>query len=1339
MLTCKHADNSIRWKKGERLDQLFEQRCDQLDTSNNGNHAAIITDNATLTFRELDNRANQVARYLMDHGVTSGNRVALLFDKTVERYVALLAVLKANAAYVPLDASFPKERIEFILADADVKAILSLSSFDLIFNQCDLPKFFLDTAKNEIDVKPTARLTENEKSAPKNQLCYIIYTSGTTGHPKGVSIEHPSICNFVKVAAEVYGIEPHDRVYQGMTIAFDFSVEELWVPLMAGAVLVPGTPGTNLVGEDLADFLIQQKVTVLCCVPTLLGTIEKDLPDLRILLVSGEACPQNLVDSWYKPGRKILNAYGPTEATVTATLTELYPKKPVTIGTPLPTYTIVILNEENHKALKKGSVGEIGIAGIGLADGYLNRNDLTKKKFIPDFLNIPNNPSKRIYRTGDIGRINENNEVEFYGRIDTQVKIRGYRIELSEIEAILLQLPEISQAVVHTYESEFGVVELVAYYTLNMGASDISLIDVAKKMRRHLPGYMIPAYFEKLPAIPMTSSNKVDRKSLPTPKRTRFIAATTKFVPPRTGIEEKLAQALIEVMKVDHVSVEDNFFYDLGADSLLMAKFCSVIRRYAGAASVSMKDIYLNPTIAKLAGILQSTTDEDNNIESKPEPFHMPTNFEYYGCGALQLLYYIGFILYGFGILVTGVKWTYPFIENPTELYMRIVGFSFALFVMMSALPILIKWLLIGKWKEEVIPIWSLRYFRFWLVKNLIRTNPMVLFVGSPLYNVYLKLLGARIGRNTVIESSLPPVCTDLVSVGDNTIIRRDAIIPGYKAQFNHIYTGSINIGSNVLVGEASMLDINTNMEDNSQLGHSSSLQSGQCVPEGKQYHGSPAQESGVDFLRVESKPCSPLRRLLYTMYQLILSFAIATPAAVMFIYYLFTYYFGQSNALPLYHESPGSSLILLEEMFFISFVLFFCSLLFGLLVVSLIPRLLQPLLSEDRTYVRYGVRYVIYQLVSHFSNSPVYNLLFGDSNFIVYYLRWVGCRLNKIVQTGANFGLDQRHDNPFLCDVGSGTMVSDGLTMMNAVTTNSSFRLSKVKIGECNYLGNNIFYPADSKSGANCLLATKVMVPVDGPLRENVGILGSPCFEIPRAVDRDRLRYPTEKGEARRQRIRKKAFYNSRTIAVFLFCNWLFIFALFFCLAVAFVYYPVFGIWIFFLYGLVAVLFGIGFFSFIERASLGFRRLKPKIVSMYDKYFWFHERHWKFCGNSLLYLFKGTPFKNIVSRLLGMKVGKKVFDDGCRFYDKTLIEIGDYTNLNEGCVIQGHSLEEGIFKCDHIKIGTACSLGPGAFVHYGVSMSDRVVLDPDSFLMKGESPHANTAWRGNPANIINP
>ena len=227
----------------------------------------------------------------------------------------------------------------------------------------------------------------------------MIYTSGTTGRPKGVAIDHSSICNFVRVAAEVYGVESSDRVYQGLTIAFDFSIEEIWVTWMAGATLVPKPPGGALLGQELHDFLTGHNVTALCCVPTLLATLDEDLPGLRFLLVSGEACTQDLVDRWHRPGRRFLNVYGPTEATVSATWTLLHPSRPVTIGVPLPTYSAVVLDPDADRALPPGVMGELGIAGIGLAAGYLNRPELTVARSYPTFCRFQATP-----RAGSIER-----------------------------------------------------------------------------------------------------------------------------------------------------------------------------------------------------------------------------------------------------------------------------------------------------------------------------------------------------------------------------------------------------------------------------------------------------------------------------------------------------------------------------------------------------------------------------------------------------------------------------------------------------------------------------------------------------------------------------------------------------------------------------------------------------------------------------------------------------------------------------------------------------------------------------------------------------------------------
>jgi amino acid adenylation domain-containing protein len=469
----------------------------------------------------------------------------------------------------------------------------------------------VDEAAQLIERHSQDRLTDAERGEATDELAYIIYTSGSTGRPKGVAVDHPSICNFVRVAAEVYGIRAHDRVYQGLTIAFDFSFEEIWVPWASGATLVPKPPGGSLLGQDLHEFLTDQQVTAMCCVPTLLATVEDELPGLRFLLVSGEACPQDLIARWHRPGRRFLNVYGPTEATVTATWTELHPDRPVTIGVPLPSYAIVILDAEDpYRALPRGQVGEIGIAGIGLARGYLNRDELTDRAFIPDFLGIPDNPSGRIYRTGDLGRINTEGEIEYQGRIDLQVKIRGYRIELTEIESVLLQVPGIAAAVVDTYRTDPETVELVGYYSLRTDTGPVEVETIYAQLRERLPAYMVPAYLEHLDAIPLTPQDKADRKNLPPPTRRR--AAGGEHTAGATDLERRLASALADTLRVDQISVTSHFFTELGTSSLVLAQFASRVRKHTDLPSISIKEIYQNPTIRELAAAVGSTAPEES-------------------------------------------------------------------------------------------------------------------------------------------------------------------------------------------------------------------------------------------------------------------------------------------------------------------------------------------------------------------------------------------------------------------------------------------------------------------------------------------------------------------------------------------------------------------------------------------------------------------------------------------------------------------------------------------------------------------------------------------------------
>ncbi len=1325
------GDNRVRWAEGERLHHLFEQRCDELPAD----HLAIDSEEGKLTFVELDQAANRLARFLIKQGLGAGDIIGLLFDRSKQSYISLLAVQKINAAYVPFDVAFPQDRISYISEDASVSMILTLEKHTEKLAGLTTPLLCLDAVAAEIKAEDSARLGVHEIGHPLSELSYIIYTSGTTGRPKGVPIEQGSICNFVRVAAETYGYRPGDRVYQGLTIAFDFSVEEIWVPLLAGGTLVPNQTGRSLVGSDLHGFLADNHVTAMCCVPTLLSTIEDDLPKLRLLITSGEACPHDLVKRWYQDGRTILNAYGPTEATVTATITEMYPDKPVTIGGPLPTYAVVILDPEEGRALPMGETGEIGIGGICLATGYLGREEQTNKVFISDFLGIPNNPSKRIYRTGDLGRVNEDGEVEYLGRIDLQVKIRGYRIELTEIESVIMQLPDVAQAVVDTFEPMPGAKELVAYYSPIAGSDPMPAEEIAKALADCLPAYMVPAFYEPMAMIPMTTNDKADRKALPTPSGQRHSSSSKAYIAPEGDVEQGLAEALAALLGIERVSAEDHFFDDLGTNSLLMARFSSKVRNELAINDLSMREIYQNPTVRQMAATL-ATKSQTEQPKGNQDSYRVPAALEFYGCGLLQFLFYGANMALGLWLMIVSVNWIFS-ASGLWDIYLRSAVLGSAMFTGSLLLPFVMKWGLIGRWKEERIPIWSLSYFRFWVVRQYIQVNPMAAFAGTPIYNMYLRLLGAKIGKHVVIHAKSGPVCTDLIEIGDNTILSRETILKGYRAEGGYIQTGRISIGKNAYVGEASIVEIDTVMEDNTQLAHVSSLQAGQVIPEGKRYHGSPAEETRSNFNRTEPKNCSSLRRFLYSAWLVYGAFLMMPPLGTMAIMHFLPFLFAEGDALARFSTLINDfwhMIVLFLPV--VSLMFFVMAIPVGLVSIWVWPRIANIFMKEDKTYVMYGLHYIIFQMVRGLSNSKFYNDLFGDSSFITGYLRWIGWDLSKVVQTGSNFGTMQSHDNPLYCKIGTGTMVSDGLMMMNASMTSSSFKVAKTSIGDNNYLGNAIFYPADSRTGDNCLLGTKVMLPVDGPVRENVGLLGSPAFEIPRVSSADMAMSKVEE-EDRETGIRRKNAHNIRTMGLWLLGKWLFsLIAAYLGLATLLLYND-YGVWSLVGGAMVGFFVMIGYFVGLEWASLGFRKLQPFMSTIYDPRFWGVERHWKVADTPLTHLFRGTPFKNIITRMLGTPVGKRVFDDGVMLTEKTLSCIGDYCTLNEEATLQNHSLEEGVFKMDRIEVGHGCTLGINSFAHYGVTMGDNVILAADSFLMKGETVGCDEVWMGNPAKAI--
>ena len=546
-----------------------------------------------------------------------------------------------------------------------------------------------------------------------------------------------------------------------------------------------------------------------------------------------------------------------------------------------------------------------------------------------------------------------------------------------------------------------------------------------------------------------------------------------------------------------------------------------------------------------------------------------------------------------------------------------------------------------------------------------------------------------------------------------------------------------MTLGADVFVGEHTILDIGTTLGDGAQLRHSSALHAGRAVPAGQCWHGSPAQPAGPghNYQTVPPARCGTLRRATAGTVRLLLELVVAGPLAA-------------AAASPLRAPPPRLAHLLagqtnvtswasIRDALVIAAVVVFGLLLPGLLVVGTVPRLLSRALTPGKVYPLYGFHRTLQRIVARLTNIKSFVTLFGDSSAIVYYLRALGYRLAPVVQTGSNFGTAVKHEMPTLCTASTGTVVSDDLSFMNAEFSSSSFRVLPVAIGTRNFLGNNIAYPAGGRTGDNCLIATKAMIPIGGPVREGVGLLGSPSFAIPRTVQRDHEFDHLSTGPELKRGLAAKNRHNTATAGLYLLVRYLYVAGL---TLIAFLTFGS-GDWPGWAATVAAITltlaFTVGYFVLVERAVTGFRAMQPRYCSIYQIPFWRHERYWKVHSNAYLHIFDGTPFKNAVWRLLGVRIGSRVFDDGCAIVERTLVTVGSHSTLGAGSTVQSHSQEDGTFKSGHIIIGTGCTIGTSAYVLYGTTMGDGSVLDTDSFLMKGEYVPPHARWRGNPATEV--
>jgi amino acid adenylation domain-containing protein len=595
-LLVEWNDTGVEYQRTHCLQLMFEEQAALTPEA-----TAVLFEGHELSYAELNTRANRLAHYLVKQGVKPETLVGISMERSLEMVVGLLGILKAGAAYVPLDPGYPEERLAYMFDNAQVSVLLTQAKLATRTNAASAKVLRLDADWSEIeaesDANPNVRVSEEN-------LAYVIYTSGSTGRPKGAMNTHRAICNRLLWMQEQYQLTPADKVLQKTPFSFDVSVWEFFWPLITGATLVVARPEGHRDSRYLAQLIKEEGITTMHFVPSMLRVFLEEATiegghGLRQVMSSGEALTYDLVEKFgQKLEAKLHNLYGPTEAAVDVSYWECAAgvERATPIGRPISNTQLYVLDAWMQPAAI-GVVGELYIGGVAVGRGYWRNADLTAERFVPD--PFSRDAGARLYRTGDLTRYMADGNIEYLGRIDSQVKLRGHRIELGEVEAALSQVPGVSEAVVIVREDTPGDARLVGYVVRADGVESNGAQEVRERLRARLPDYMVPAALVTLERMPLSPNGKIDRRLLPAPDMGRQVRESTVYLEPQTELEKTIVECWRELLNVERIGLNDDFF-DLGGHSLLAAQFLSRLRDRTGV-EVSLKIFFEASTVAGVA------------------------------------------------------------------------------------------------------------------------------------------------------------------------------------------------------------------------------------------------------------------------------------------------------------------------------------------------------------------------------------------------------------------------------------------------------------------------------------------------------------------------------------------------------------------------------------------------------------------------------------------------------------------------------------------------------------------------------------------------------------------
>ncbi|MGE8317677.1 MAG: Pls/PosA family non-ribosomal peptide synthetase [Comamonas sp.] len=1300
------------------------------------------------SYAELDADASRAAHRLIEAGIRPGDMVGLWLPRGIELLTLQLAIAKTGAAWLPFDAETPPERIAVCLEDAAASALLIAErQAQVVQAQAGISARIL-TDTELLAPLPAGTVLRRREGALPGHPAYVIYTSGSTGKPKGIAITQGSICHFLRSENARLGVRQTDKVYQGFSVAFDMSFEEIWISYLVGATLwlapreIAGDP------EALPRALIEQQVTVLHAVPTLLALFAQDVPNLRLINLGGEMCPESLVARWAHGSRQMFNTYGPTEATVSASLAELKAGEPVTIGTPLPGYSLVVvqvIEADSFPAgtaptlvgLPQGEVGELCITGPGVAAGYLGRPELTAEKFLAN--PWPAGPhDTRLYRTGDLARIDEHGQIHCLGRADDQVKIRGFRVELGEIEAVLAQQPGVGTTAVLLRKDD-GIDQLVAFYVPTEAPPTHTALRSA--LAERLPPYMVPARFEALAEMPRLTSGKIDRKALKALALSTVVDLSDSDTP-ETPAEEVLFAALAQLFPGQPIRRALDFFGDLGGHSLFAARLTSLLRADERFAQATVSTIYQQRRVGAIAEALQAGMQQGGAAAAE-RPFRIHSAWRRWRCGAAQA------VAIPLLVLIKMAQWLAPFFTYHffTGDEADSVGFAVAMSVLAFAIATLAefaiawagKWLVTGRLKPGRYPLWGLTYFRWWFADRLVEAVPIAMITGSSLHPLWLRALGAKVGSETNL-GSMTVRAHDLLVIGDGASIGNAVNLENARVEGGELVLGRIAIGNEVCIGSYVVVEGNTRLGDWVHLEGQSALADGAELPARTVWAGSPAREKGP-FDPAGLPPRQPVGRARLAWEMLVFLGGGLLVATLFFMPVFPTFMLidvldiEAISIRPLLEhgvvDAVGAFVLRFLKFFVLalpsSAVLVACTVLVAALVRYLfLPR------TRAGTWSVHSGRYLGKWMVNQIQEASLATLhgIYATVYSSTWY-RLLGAKVGRQTELSTALGVV-----PDMLTLGDECFVADAVMLGDELIDGGWMTVKPTVVSRRSFIGNGAYVPDGSTIPENVLIGVLTAVPRNADMKSGDTWLGSPAINLPaREVAQGYPEHLTFAPSPWRRLGRGlvEAFRIAAPHALVIAVGY----------AIVLDAMPLAskGRWgdVVVDLAVAGVIFGmVAFFLVALFKWLTVRRYGKTAVPMWTPFVWLSEATTNMyegmaVPNFLRYL-RGTPWLPLAMNLMGSKIAASAWLDTTDITEHDCVTIGAHSELNALCCPQTHLFEDRVMKVDHVRIGSRVTLGARCTVLYSASVGDGVQLGPLTLVMKGEALPARTRWEGAPA-----